>query len=43
MAMIDKCYVDNYNDYKAFCDWAKDRFFITPRGVKIYISDLKET
>ena len=39
MAMIDKCYVDNYNDYKAFCDWAKDRFFITPRGVKIYISD----
>jgi len=39
MAAIDKCYVDSYADYKTFCDWAKDRSFITPRGAKVVISD----
>lgn len=39
MAAIDKCYVDNYADYQQFKEWAKDKFFVTPRGNKIYISD----
>ena len=39
MAAIDKCYVNNYKDYKDFCNWAKNRFFITPRDVKVIISD----
>ena len=39
MAAIDKCYVDTYAEYKAFCDWAKGRSFITPRGAKVIISD----
>ena len=39
MAAIDKCYVNSHNDYKAFCDWAKGRSFITPRGVKVVVSN----
>lgn len=39
MAAIDKCYVNNYKDYKNFVEWAKGRYFITPRGCKVWISD----
>lgn len=37
MAAIDKYYTYSYQEFKAFCDWAKDKEFITPRGCKIKV------
>lgn len=39
MAAIDKCYVDNWDDYKAFVDWAAGKTYVTPRGVRIRVSN----
>lgn len=38
MAAIDKCYVNNWDDYKAFIDWAKGKTYTTPRGVHETVS-----
>lgn len=39
MAAIDKCYLDNYNDYLQLKDWMKGRSFTTPRGFKVNLED----
>lgn len=39
MAAIDKCYVDSWEDYQEFKNWANGKSYTTPRGCKINVSD----
>lgn len=39
MAGIDKCYLDSYEKYTEFKEWAKDKTYVTPRGITIKLSD----
>lgn len=39
MAAIDKCYIDNYQDYIQLKNWMNGRSFITPRGRKITLNN----
>lgn len=40
MAAIDKCYVDNYQDYLDFKNWCENKSFVTPRGNKINLKNI---
>jgi hypothetical protein len=39
MAGIDKCYLDNYEDYLQLKDWMTGRRFTTPRGCVVKLED----
>ena len=39
MASIDKTYVDNYEDYLSYYEWAKDKYIEFFNKKRIYLKD----
>lgn len=39
MAAIDKIYIKDYNLYKEFLEWARNKIYICPNGIKIKVLD----